>query len=406
MMGMGGRALERICVIGLGYIGLPTSVTLTLAGFSVCGVDVKPSVIDELRAGRAPIVEPGLDETLREALATGRLDFASVPQPADAFIITVQTPHSVRADGVCAAELRFVERAGRDMAAVLREGNLVVLESTVPPGTCRMLEDILAEGSGLSKDSFYVAHCPERVIPGRIFTELRENDRVVGARVEKAAELACEIYGRVVTEGKLRVTDDLTAEMCKLVENTFRDINIAYANELSVVADRLGVDVFKLIELANCHPRVKILQPGVGVGGHCIAVDPWFIHGLCPDVTPLIAAARRVNDAKPGFVAGQVVKNASAGARVCVLGLSYKPDIDDLRESPSLKLCHILREQGFQVSACEPHVPEPVVDGFENLPLSDALTSDFLVLAMGHTVFRENRGKIAARPHYDCVGIV
>ncbi|MDR2670163.1 MAG: nucleotide sugar dehydrogenase [Oscillospiraceae bacterium] len=398
--------MEHICVVGLGYIGLPTAVTLTLGGFSVCGADIQPAVVETLRAGRAPVAEPGLDEALAAALASGRLTFTCETPEADAFIITVQTPHLTQSDGVRCADLRFVESAARDVAARLKPGNLVVLESTVPPGTCRRLEAWLAAGSGLAEDEFHVAHCPERVIPGRILRELAENDRIVGARTEAAAHLACGLYRRVATGGRLRVTDDITAEMCKLVENTFRDVNIAYANELSRVAERLGIDVFRLIELANCHPRVNILSPGVGVGGHCIAVDPWFIHGLFPDDTPLIAAARHVNDQKPLLVADAVQRRLAPGARVCVLGLAYKPDIDDLRESPSLALCRALRARGVPVAACEPYAAAAAVDDFDNVPLDAALSYDFLVLAVGHTLFKERRADIAARPHYDCTGVL
>ncbi len=394
----------NICVLGLGYIGLPTSVTLALAGFSVRGVDIRADVVDELAAGTLPIVEPGLEEAFAKAHAGGNLTFSTALAPADAFIITVQTPHRERPDGVKEAELRFVETAARQVGAVLRPGNLVVLESTVPPGTCQKMEDILRQTAGFS--DFLVAHCPERVIPGRILNELRTNDRIIGGRTPEATQRAKEIYEKVVTEGVLRLTDDITAELCKLTENTFRDINIAYANELSVVCERLGVDVFSLIELANCHPRVNILTPGVGVGGHCIAVDPWFIHGLLPDETPLIAQARRTNDRKPHFVAEQVASLAPQGARVCVLGLSYKPDVDDLRESPSLVLCHALAARGVEVCACEPFARQESVEGFRNLPLEQALGCDFLVVTLAHSLFRENAARIRAKPHYDCVGLV
>ena len=398
--------MRHICVLGLGYIGLPTVITLVGAGFSVCGVDIRQDLIDNLYAGRLSMEEPGLSEAFANARATGRLSLSSAVPESEAFIITVQTPFKVRADGVAEAELCFVESAARSIARVLRPGNLVVLESTVPPGTCRRLEDILSELSGLSKDIFYVAHCPERVIPGRILQELRDNDRIIGARTRKALDLARDIYGPVMVNGKPRLTDDLTAELCKLVENTFRDINIAYANELSIVAGKLGVDVFKLIELANCHPRVDILNPGVGVGGHCIAVDPWFIHSLLPDSTSLIACARKVNDHKPHYVAQTVAASLPAGARICVLGLSYKPDIDDLRQSPSLTMCRDLRARGFCVSACEPHVRRDVIEGFANLSLEKALEEEYLILSVGHTIFKDNRDRIAARPHFDCVGII
>ncbi|MCL2747997.1 MAG: nucleotide sugar dehydrogenase [Oscillospiraceae bacterium] len=427
------KPIQTICVLGLGYIGLPTAVALAAAGFTTRGVDIKADVVEALAAGQLPFEEPGLREAFDEARAagdtggaggagvagatgnpeatggtgaTGRLSFATSPAPSDAFIITVQTPHKPDADGVARADLRFVEAAARSVGGVLCPGNLVVLESTVPPGTCRWMEGVLSEASGLPAGSFHVAHCPERVIPGRIMQELRENDRIIGAGEEKAAKLAAGIYRRVASAGRIRIADDLTAELCKLAENTFRDINIAYANELSVVAERLGIDVFRLIELANCHPRVNILRPGVGVGGHCIAVDPWFIHGLLPDVTPLIETARRVNGRKPHYLAEIIAASLPAGLRACVLGLAYKPDVGDLRESPSLVLCHDLRARGLSVTVCEPYVADDKIDGFANLPLEGALAQDFLVVAVAHTLFGANRGRIAARPHYDCVGLL
>ena len=289
---------------------------------------------------------------------------------------------------------------------MLRAGNLCVLESTSPPYSTRLVESIVSEVSGLPAEEFMTAHCPERIIPGRMLIELRENDRIVGATRPEAAEYAKEIYSPVVTKGTIRVTDALTAEMCKLVENTFRDINIAYANELSKVCDRLGIDVFQLIKLANCHPRVNVHNPGVGVGGHCIAVDPWFIHEKFEDITPLIYQARLVNDSKPAWVADRVEKDVAPGSAVAVLGMSFKANIDDIRESPSVELAKILKERGYQVIACEPFI-EGDVAGFANHTLDEALEqSDYAVITLMHDPFKAAKEKIAAKPHFDCVGLL
>lgn len=250
------------------------------------------------------------------------------------------------------------------------------------------------------------AHCPERIIPGRMLIELRENDRIIGSKDPKAAAYAKEIYAPVVTKGTIRTTDDLTAEMCKLTENTFRDINIAYANELSKVCDRLGIDVFNLIQLANCHPRVNVHTPGVGVGGHCIAVDPWFIHEVFEDITPLIYEARVINDGKPAWTADRIAKDVKPGAKIAVLGLTFKPDIDDTRESPSLEFARILQARGYEVYACEPNI-QGDVEGFHNYTLEEAMADcDYAVITLAHTYFKEHRDLIAAKPYYDCVGLM
>lgn len=399
--------MKKITIMGLGYIGLPTAVTFALAGFEVCGFDINEKIVETLSRGKLHIKEPGLEEALRAALDSGRLSFSAEVPEADAFIITVQTPFRETPEGKRVSDVSFVENAAGLLAPKVRKGNLVVLESTVPPLTTRRVEEIVSGISGLSPEDFYTAHCPERVLPGKMLRELRENDRIIGARDDKAREATRELYSRLVTTGRLLLTDDVTAEMCKLCENTFRDINIAYANELSIVCDRLGIDVYDLIKLANCHPRVNILSPGVGVGGHCIAVDPWFIHEKFEDITPLIYAARTVNDRKPEWVARRVAKEIKPGARVCVLGLAYKPDIDDLRESPSLKLCGYLKDLGFDVCACEPNVTLSSVNGFENLPLERAAdTCDYLVVTLKHSLFVKNKELIASKPNYDCVGLL
>ena len=398
--------MKKIEIMGCGYIGLPTAITFTLAGYTVCGFDVKPEVVERLNAGEIHIVEPGLQEAMTQAMATGRLHFSCKPEPADVFIIAVQTPYRETDDGKRVSDMRFVESAAREVGSVLRVGNLCVLESTSPPGSTRQVETIVSEVSGIAPDRFMTAHCPERIIPGRMLIELRENDRIIGSNRPESAQYAKSIYEKVVTKGTIRLTDDLTAEMCKLTENTFRDINIAYANELSKVCDRLGIDVFNLIALANCHPRVNVHTPGVGVGGHCIAVDPWFIHEKFEDITPLIYEARLVNDGKPEWVAERIGRDVAPGAKVAVLGMSFKPNIDDTRESPSVLFANILKQKGYEVIACEPNIKGDVA-GFRNHSLEEAMAlCDYAVITLQHTVFQENKALIAQKPYYDCVGLM
>lgn len=398
--------MKKIEIMGCGYIGLPTAITFALAGYQVCGFDIKPQVVEQLNAGQIHIVEPGLQEAMDQAMASGRLHFTTQPEPADVFIIAVQTPYQETADGKRVSDMRYVESAARQVGKVLAAGNLCVLESTSPPGSTRQVEQIVAEVSGLAPLDFMTAHCPERIIPGRMLQELRENDRIIGATRPESAEFAKEIYEKVVTKGTIRLTDDLTAEMCKLTENTYRDINIAYANELSKVCDGLGIDVFRLIELANCHPRVNVHTPGVGVGGHCIAVDPWFIHEKFEDDTPLIAQARRINDGKPQWVAERVAKDVAPGAKIAVLGMSFKANIDDTRESPSVQFSHILAGMGYQVIACEPYIQGDVA-GFQNHSLEDAIAlCDYAVVTLQHDLFKQNKDLIATKPYYDCVGLM
>ena len=313
------------------------------------------------------------------------------------FYIAVPTPFYQDETGSHKADLKFVESAGRMAGKVIEPSNLVILESTVPPHTTEMLARVLGEESGIDMNRLHVAHCPERVIPGNMMYELKNNDRIVGARTPEAAEMAASIYEKVLEKGVVHKTDDLTAEMCKLTENTFRDVNIAYANELSVICDKMGIDVFELIKLANCHPRVNILTPGVGVGGHCIAAE-----------AKVILAARERNENKPHFVAGKVVSSlARVTDTVGVLGLSYKPDVDDLRESPSIELCHILQEKGVNVIACEPFAKDGEVQGIPNVPFAGVLQkADYLVITLGHTLFKDNKKLIAEKPYYDCVGLM
>jgi len=398
----------KITVMGLGYIGLPTAITLAEAGFEVCGFDVNRKTIETLQGGHIHIVEPGLQEAFEKAVAHGHLHFSNELGKSDVFYIAVPTPFYQDETGSHKADLKYVESAGRMAGKVLEAPNLVILESTVPPHTTEMLARVLSEESGIDMDKIHVAHCPERVIPGNMMYELKNNDRIVGARTPEAAEMAASIYEKVLEKGVVHKTDDLTAEMCKLTENTFRDVNIAYANELSVICDKMGIDVFELIKLANCHPRVNILTPGVGVGGHCIAVDPWFIYEQFPQEAKVILAARERNENKPHFVAAKVVSSlAKVTDTVGVLGLSYKPDVDDLRESPSIELCHILQDKGVNVIACEPFAKDSEVQGIPNLSFEEILQkADYLVITLGHTLFKDNKKLIAEKPYYDCVGLM
>ncbi|MDP4109225.1 MAG: nucleotide sugar dehydrogenase [Bacillota bacterium] len=399
--------MQKITILGLGYIGLPTAITLADVGFAVTGFDTNKEVVNILNTGKIHIVEPGLADALRRAVSGGNLNFSYSLNESDVFYIAVPTPFFTD-KGRISADLSYVKSAGEMVAKVIREGNLVILESTVPPRTTEQLAEIIAKESGLSEDKFLVAHCPERVIPGQMLRELKNNDRIVGGRSPEAGEMAKAIYEKVLEKGKVHLTNDLTAEMCKLTENTFRDINIAYANELSIICDELGIDVFELISLANCHPRVNILNPGVGVGGHCIAVDPWFIYEQFPEEAKLIYAARLRNDSKPRYVADRV-EDAVSGKKkpvIGVLGLSYKPDVDDLRESPSIELCHELQKRGFEVLACEPFV-QGDISSVKNRTLSEVVSSsDFIVITLAHTLFKENKALIATKPYYDCVGLM
>lgn len=398
----------KITVMGLGYIGLPTAITLAEAGFEVCGFDVSEKTVETLKNGKIHIVEPGLQEAFEAAVQGGHLHFDTVLHASDVFYIAVPTPFYQDDTGAHRADLSYVESAGRMAGKVLTQDNLVILESTVPPHTTQLLARVVSEESGIAMDKLHIAHCPERVIPGNMMYELKNNDRIIGARTEQAAKMATEIYEKVLEKGICRVTDDITAEMCKLTENTFRDVNIAYANELSIIADKMSINVFELIDLANCHPRVNILTPGVGVGGHCIAVDPWFIYEQFPEEAKVIYASRMRNDAKPHFIADKLVGSLEKVTdTVGVLGLSYKQDVDDMRESPSIELCHILQKKGVDVLACEPFSNESEVEGIPNVSFDEILQrADYLVITLGHTIFRDNIEKIKAKPYYDCVGMI
>jgi UDP-N-acetyl-D-mannosaminuronic acid dehydrogenase len=379
---------SHMCVLGLGYIGLPTASMFAISGHTVVGVDPSPRVHEALAAGRVHIEEPELEALVTAALAKGTLRVQTQPEPADAFIIAVPTPfdeHTHRPD------LRYVEQAARDILPHLRRGALIVLESTVPPGTTRdVLVPILAESGLQPGRDIFLAHCPERVLPGRILLELVENDRLAGGLTPACAERAASLYASFV-KGTIVRTDATTAEMAKVMENTFRDVNVALANEFALIAERIGVDVWEAIQLANRHPRVNVLRPGPGVGGHCIAVDPWFLVAAAPEHAQLIRTARGVNDGMPDQVLDRLARLAQPPAAVALLGITYKADVDDIRESPALLVAERAAQRGYQVRLCDPHVapgaanlPAPLV------PLEVAVRdAEAVVLLVDHSAFKQ-----------------
>ena len=379
--------IERVCVLGLGYIGLPTSAVLATAGFAVLGVDTESSVVETLRRGELHIEEPGLRTLLEAAQRSGRLTIADCPEPADAFLICVPTPLTVEKT----ADLSCVISASESIIPQLREGNLVVIESTIPPGTTRDVVAPILERSGLSAfgtgASFSLVHCPERVIPGQVVREIISNDRVLGGLDRKSAEQARTLYSTFV-EGELHLTDATTAEVVKLSENTFRDVNIALANELSNLCKRVGVNVWDAIELANHHPRVNLHQPGPGVGGHCLSIDPWFLVEKAPEITQMVRLSRNINDGQPRLVAEEamVLLRDVLNPVVVLLGLAYKGNVGDVRESPAATIREALRQEGCCVRTVDPHVEVP--DHDVSNPKEAFRGADLVILVTEHREFR------------------
>ncbi len=385
------RELQKIVVMGLGYIGLPTASMLATKGHQVLGVDVNEKAVNTINSGRIHIVEPDLDILVKSAVNSGNLKASLTPEEGDTFILAVPTPFKEVDGNPKAPDLAYVEAATRAIAPYLREDNLIILESTSPVGTTERVEEIIVSTRPELTGKIHTAHCPERVLPGQILRELVDNDRIIGGTTKAAVAKAKALY-KTFCNGAILETDSRTAEMSKLVENSFRDVNIAFANELSVVCDRLGINVWETISLANRHPRVNILQPGPGVGGHCIAVDPWFIVASAPNEARLIRTAREVNDAKPHWVIDKVRAKAARFREPVIgcLGLTFKANIDDLRESPSMDIVEQLLQLGVgKVMACDPNVSRDKAP-FPLHELKDVLKeADILLLLVDHDEFKE-----------------
>ncbi len=395
---------KTVSVIGLGYIGLPTAAMFASRKVNVIGVDVNPHAVDTINEGKIHIVEPDLDMLVSAAVTAGYLKATTTPEPADAFLIAVPTPFK----GNNEPDLTYIEAATKAIAPVLKKGDLIVLESTSPVGATEQMAhwitetrpDLSVPVNENDRGDLLIAHCPERVLPGHVVKELVENDRVIGGINKESSDKAIELY-KMFVMGECIVTNARTAEMAKLTENASRDVSIAFANELSMICDELGIDVWELISLANRHPRVNILQPGPGVGGHCIAVDPWFIVSKSPEQAKLIRQAREINDSKPGWVMSQVEEQVKRylldhpvkkreDVTVACFGLAFKPDIDDLRESPALQITKNLTSiLGCKVIAVEPNV-EAIREDFELASLDTAFTkADVYVLLVDHYQFKQ-----------------
>lgn len=392
---------KKICILGLGYIGLPTAAMFATHGHKIVGVDINQKIVDALNEGKITIYEPYLDILVHAAVTSGNLRGSTQPEEADAFIISVPTP--ITEEKV--ADMSYVEIAAESIVPYLRPGNLVILESTSPPGTVKNLLVPILEKSGLKIGTeLLVAHCPERVLPGKILIELVENPRIIGGINQESAEAVRDLY-RTFVKGEIYLTDATTAEMCKLMENTYRDVNIALANELALICENIGVSAWEVIKLANKHPRVNIHQPGPGVGGHCLAVDPWFIVEKIPDTAKLIKLSRIINDSMPMHVferaksilsagpdtrepgTGEMAAHGSDGKKkVTILGITYKANIDDTRESPIIKLIELFEEQtDYEISIYDPHIAE-----YRHLAkdiYSAAHGSSLLILGVNHEAF-------------------
>jgi len=381
-------------VLGLGYIGLPTACTFANHGLKVIGVDVNLQIVDTLRKGGLHIQEPGLQDMVLTAIQSKKLLIQEIPETADVFIIAVPTPFLEDKK----ADLSYVISASETITPFLRPGNLVILESTSPPRTTSDIVAPILENSGLKAgEDFHLIYSPERVLPGRILEELIYNARVIGGINQKSADAGYRLYS-IFVKGEIVLTDATTAEMVKLMENTYRDVNIAVANEFSRLADRFGVDIWRAISIANKHPRVNVLSPGPGVGGHCIGVDPWFLVEAAPDITPLIRTARQVNDAQPEFVIeiikrgfGMDAPSDLSGKRISILGLAYKPGVDDLRQSPAVAISRKLSDYGAVICAYDPFINDKEIPGIEIVQSWQSAVehSELIALLVAHDLFKK-----------------
>lgn len=402
------RSSVTLSVYGLGYIGLPTSLEFANAGFNVIGIDVNQDAVDSLNRGEVHIFEEGLDGWYRDVRSKGLFRASTKAEPADVFFIAVPTP--ILADKT--ADMRYVVSATDAIASVMKKDALIVLVSTSPPRTCLdLIAPIIKEKTGLDHETDYdLVHCPERVIPGAILKEFKENDRIVGGTTPRATERAYELYNAVVDKRKLHKTDSVTAEMCKLMENTFRDVNIALANEIAKVCEHVGIDPRRAIQLASLHPRVKYLSPGIGVGGHCIPIDPWFIIEKAPEITPLMQAARRINDSRPHEVVERILDQAAIGS-IGLLGLAFKPDVDDLRESPAVEIAELLAQhEDGELLVAEPYIEDlpKLLTEYPNIKLvsvEEAASADTVVALVAHSQFKNLQMKPTQKV-LDFVGVL
>jgi len=408
----------RLAILGMGYIGLPTAVVLATRGIEVIGVDTNPAAVSAVARGEVPFVEPDLAVAVSGAVAMGRLTATTETPEADAYIIAVPTPFN----GDHTADLSYVKAAAEQIAQRLKPGAIVVLESTSPPGATEMVgrwmgdlrPDLKMPHDGESGGDIFIAHCPERVLPGRIMIEMVTNDRVVGGLTPRCAERAASIY-RVFAKGEILLTDAASAEMAKLVENAYRDVNIAFANEIAAVSEAMHIDVWEVIRLANRHPRVNILSPGPGVGGHCIPVDPWFIVAAAPQLTPLVRTAREVNDRRPHRVAEQVVAKAKRfrSPSIACLGLTFKANVDDIRESPAIEVVERIARAlpKVDILLADPYVVAmpPSLREYPNLHMEAAYQAveraDIVVLLVEHEPFKAMRHtRLGGKVVYDTRG--
>lgn len=395
--------MKRVTVLGLGYVGLPAAIMLARAGHEVVGVDINDDVLNSIKNGEILIEDNELKELFNTRQVRDNLSVSKIPRGADVFLIAVPTPIDKKKK-MC--DMQFLESALNSIIGLLEKGNLIINESTTPPLTCKnFIAPIIESRTGMKVgDDILLSHCPERVLPGNIFYELINNDRIIGGVNEKSAQAAADLY-RTFVKGKLYITDDITAELCKLMENAYRDVNIALANEFSLVADSLGIDIKEAIELANKHPRVNILKPGIGVGGHCIPLDPWFIKEVDSENSTLIAAARRVNDMMPEKIAARVrrmIRNIK-DPLIIALGATYKPDVADMRESPAIEVVKLLTEDGYRIKHYDPLVNGMGYDSIAGI----AEGADCILILVPHTIiikeFESSEQQIKSTMRHDLI---
>ena len=387
---------KTVCVIGLGYIGLPTGALIANKGFLVSGIDTNKELVSNINEGKIQIIENGLSEFVKSAVTSGQFKAYDEIQSSDVYIICVPTPFCDNGK-LPEPNIDHVISATKSISRFIKSGDLIILESTSPTGTTNKIEETLIN-CGANLQNVHIAYCPERVLPGKIMTELVENDRIVGGLSLESTKKAANFY-RLIVKGNIIETDAKTAEMCKLAENSFRDLNIAFANELSVICDKQGINVWDLIKLSNKHPRVNILQPGIGVGGHCIAVDPWFIISQDTENSKIIRTAREVNDQKTKWVIDKIKKISTkyfskkgVKPKIACLGLAFKPNIDDLRESKAVEIAETLSKEGYEVFAVEPNINSHVNLSLSNL--SDAIEkSDIICVLVKHKEFLDSSVK-------------